>query len=67
MVCEQPTRNVIRRLKDKEWHRLRTVGSHSVWEGPNGTTFTLPDGHSTVSPGVYRNLLKAMEEDEGKE
>lgn len=63
MVSEQPTRKVLRLLKRSGWRALRTVGSHTTWEGPNGTTFTLPDGHSTISPGVYRNLLKALDED----
>lgn len=50
-------------LKRSGWRALRTVGSHTTWEGPNGTTFTLPDGHNTISPGVYRKLQKALDED----
>jgi hypothetical protein len=42
------------------------VGSHTTWAGPNGTTFSLPDGHIRVSSGVYRKLLAAMKEDEAK-
>lgn len=64
MVSEQPTRKVTRALKNAKWEPIRTVGSHTVWEGPNGTTCSLPDGHNTISPGVYRKLLKAMKEDE---
>ncbi|MFC7788095.1 type II toxin-antitoxin system HicA family toxin [Microbacterium sp. MAHUQ-60] len=63
MVSEQPTRKVTKLLKRMGWRALRTVGSHTTWEGPNGTTFTLPDGHSTISPGVFRKLLKALDED----
>lgn len=66
MVSEQPTRKVTKLLKDAGWTPLRTVGSHTSWQGPNGTSFSLPDGHRTVSAGVYRELLKAMNEDEGK-
>jgi predicted RNA binding protein YcfA (HicA-like mRNA interferase family) len=66
MVSEQPTRKVKRELEDAGWTKGTTVGSHSKWAGPNGTTFSLPDGHKTVSPGVYRKLLKAMEEDKAK-
>lgn len=66
MVSEQPTRKVTKMLRNAGWVAVRTVGSHTIWEGPNGTTFSLPDGHSTISPGVYRNLLKAMKEDESK-
>lgn len=64
MVSEQPTRKVVKALRNAGWVALRTVGSHTTWQGPNGTTFALPDGHGTISPGVYRNLLKAMKEDE---
>ena len=63
MVSEQSTRKVTKLLKRRGWRPLRTVGSHTTWEGPNGTTFTLPDGHSTISPGIYRKLQKALDED----
>ncbi len=63
MVSEQPTRKVVRLLKQSGWQPIRSVGSHTTWEGPGRTTFTLPDGHKTISPGVYRNLLKALDED----
>jgi hypothetical protein len=33
---------------------------------PDGTSFSLPDGHRQISPGVYRKLLAAMKEDEAK-
>lgn len=62
MVSDQPTRKVVRMMRDAGWSALRTVGSHTVWQSPTGVTFTLPDGHRTISPGVYRKLLKAMEE-----
>ncbi|MGX9348182.1 type II toxin-antitoxin system HicA family toxin [Microbacterium sp. KNMS] len=64
MVSEQPTRKVIKTLTDAGWRPVRTVGSHTTWQGPNGTRFPLPDGHKAISPGVYRKLLKAMKEDE---
>jgi predicted RNA binding protein YcfA (HicA-like mRNA interferase family) len=66
MVSEQPSRTVVRRLRAAGWVRGNPVGSHTKWRGPNGTTFTLPDGHRFISPGVYRNLLKAMKEDESR-
>jgi len=53
-------------LRAAEWAAGITVGSHTKWTGPNGTSFSLPDGHREISPGVYRNLLKAMKEDEAK-
>lgn len=66
MVSEQPTREVTKLLRKAGWKPVRTVGSHTKWAGPNGTAFTLPDGHRTISPGVYRKLLAAIEEDEAK-
>jgi predicted RNA binding protein YcfA (HicA-like mRNA interferase family) len=63
MVSEQPTRKVTRELRDLGWKAGESVGSHTKWYGPNGTTFSLPDGHRMISPGVYRKLLAAMEED----
>jgi len=53
-------------LRKAGWTPGNTVGSHTKWHAPNGTTFELPDGHRQISPGVYRNLLKAMKEDENK-
>lgn len=64
MVSEQPTNKVTRTLRKAGWTPIRTRGSHTVWESPNGTKFTLPDGHKTISPGVYSKLLKAMKEDQ---
>ena len=52
-------------LRAADWVAGETVGSHTKWTG-NGTPFSLPDGHREISPGVYRNLLKAMKEDEAK-
>lgn len=66
MVSEQDTRKVVKMLRGAGWTPLRTVGSHTTWKGPNGTTFSLPDGHRKVSPGVYRELLKKMKEDEAR-
>jgi predicted RNA binding protein YcfA (HicA-like mRNA interferase family) len=66
MVSEQSTRSVLRMLRAANWTAGETVGSHTKWTGPNGTSFSLPDGHRQVSPGVYRNLLKAMREDKAK-
>lgn len=62
MVSEQPTRKVVKQMRDAGWTPLRTVGSHTTWQSPTGATFTLPDGHRTISPGVYRKLLKALDE-----
>jgi predicted RNA binding protein YcfA (HicA-like mRNA interferase family) len=66
MVSEQPTRKVVKALRAAGWEPHGTQGSHTRWVGPNGTTFSLPDGHRQISPGVYRKLLTAMKEDEAK-
>lgn len=62
MVSEQPTRKVVRMLKDAGWSPVRTVGSHTTWQAPNGKrSVSVPDGHRTISAGVYRKILKALE------
>lgn len=67
MTSDQPTRKVVKILRDAGWFPARAMtGSHEVWEGPNGTRFTVPTGHRTISPGVYRKLLAAMKEDENR-
>jgi len=64
MAADQPTRDVVKMLRKAGWTRVRSVGSHTTWIGPHGTLFSLADGHRTISPGVYRQLLKAMEDDQ---
>jgi predicted RNA binding protein YcfA (HicA-like mRNA interferase family) len=67
MVSEQPTRKVVRAFKDAGWKRIRTEGSHSVYECSCGQhTFSLPDGHKEISSGVYRKACKALAECDGK-
>lgn len=63
MVSEQSAKKVIATLKKAGWVPLRTVGSHTIWQSPSGATFSLPDGHKNISPGVYRKLRQAMEGD----
>ncbi|WP_182349310.1 type II toxin-antitoxin system HicA family toxin [Tomitella gaofuii] len=62
MVSEQPTRKVIKELRAAGFTPNRTKGSHTTWISTNGTRAFLPDGHRTVSPGVYRSILKAIKE-----
>jgi predicted RNA binding protein YcfA (HicA-like mRNA interferase family) len=66
MVSAQPTRKVVKAFKDAGWRRVRTEGSHSVYGCRcGGHTFTLPDGHREISPGVFRRAIKALGECEG--
>ncbi|MDJ0362306.1 type II toxin-antitoxin system HicA family toxin [Rhodococcus sp. H29-C3] len=63
MVTEQPTRKVVKALKAAGFTSVRTVGSHSTWVSANWTVkVTVPEGHRTISPGVYRKILAAMKE-----
>ncbi|MCZ9635298.1 type II toxin-antitoxin system HicA family toxin [Rhodococcus sp. BH5] len=55
MVADQLTRKVVKELK--------TAGSHTTWKSENGKVHvSVPDGHRTISPGVYRKVLKAIQE-----
>lgn len=70
MVSDQPTRKVVKELRAAGFSPARTVGSHTFWTHPSGTRVSVPDGHRTVSPGMYRKVLAAIaavqeEEDEG--
>ncbi len=61
MVTEQPTRKVVKELKAAGFAPARTVGSHTTWVSGD-VHVSVPDGHRTVSPGVYRKVRKAIEE-----
>ncbi|WP_203754710.1 type II toxin-antitoxin system HicA family toxin [Cellulomonas chitinilytica] len=62
MIAEQPTRKVQRELRDAGFAPVRTVGSHTWWEHSSGIGVAVPDGHRTISPGVYRKIAKAIKE-----
>lgn len=66
MVSEQPTHKVVKQLRAAGFARTDAKGSHGMWTGPNGTPVSVPDGHRTISPGVYRKVVKAIEEDSHK-
>ncbi|QMU97861.1 type II toxin-antitoxin system HicA family toxin [Microbacterium esteraromaticum] len=61
MVSEQPTRKIVKVLRDAGFTPARTVGSHTVWVNGN-VSISVPDGHKTISPGVVRKVHKAIEE-----
>jgi predicted RNA binding protein YcfA (HicA-like mRNA interferase family) len=66
MVTELPTRKVVKTFKDAGWRRVRTEGSHSVYDCPCGQhSFSLPDGHKEISAGVVRKATKALAGCEG--
>lgn len=62
MVSEQPTRVMMRRLRDAGFEPQRTVGSHTWWKSVNGTVISVPDGHRTQSPGLVRKIENAIKE-----
>ncbi|PRB19182.1 type II toxin-antitoxin system HicA family toxin [Microbacterium sp. MYb62] len=61
MVSEQPTRKIVKALRDAGFLPDRAVGSHTVWVN-GGISISVPDGHKTISPGVVRKVNKAIEE-----
>ena len=61
MVTEQPTRRVLRELKNAGFVPVPRSGSHTVYAS-GAISVTVPDGHRTISPGVYRQILKKIEE-----
>ena len=59
MTKEQPTRRMVRLLKDAGFVAIRSKGSHTVYSYGD-ISITVPDGHRTVSPGVVREIEKAI-------
>lgn len=54
---------MVRLFKGEGWTSGNTVGSHTKWHCPCGShTFSLPDGHRIISPGVVRNAMRALGE-----
>jgi predicted RNA binding protein YcfA (HicA-like mRNA interferase family) len=66
VVKEEPTRSVIKRLKEAGFTRTSTDGRYSKWTHPSGVWAPVPDSHRTISPGAVRKINKAIEESEGK-
>ena len=64
MVSSQPTRKVVKELKQAGFTEDRTVGSHTWWKHPSGIAVAVPDGHREISPGVYRKILIAIKNSE---
>lgn len=60
MVSEEPTRDVIKRLKDASFVLV------SKWRHPSGAWVPVPISHRKVSPGVVRKVNRAIEDSKGK-
>lgn len=63
MVSEQPTRKVVKMLLDAGFTPGHRAGSHTKWS-KGSVMVPVPDGHRTISAGVFRKVLKAIEEAE---
>lgn len=47
---------MLRELRAEGFAPVRARGSHSLWRHPSGAAVVVPDGHATISPGVYRQV-----------
>lgn len=62
MVSEQPTRKMVKELRNAGFEVVGTEGSHTKWRHPSGAWVSVPDGHRTISPGVVRKIRNAIKE-----
>jgi predicted RNA binding protein YcfA (HicA-like mRNA interferase family) len=67
MVSEEPTRSVVKRLRDAGFVQSDGKGSHTKWtHPPSGAYVVVPTGHRKISAGVVRKVNRAIERSEGK-
>ena len=66
MVSAEPTRTVITRLKQAGFTQSDGMGSHTEWIHPSGAKVTVPTGHRTISPGVVRQVNRAIQKSQEK-
>jgi predicted RNA binding protein YcfA (HicA-like mRNA interferase family) len=62
MVSEEPTRKIVKRLKNAGFSPTEAKGSHTKWTHPSGAQVTIADGHRMISPGVVRQVNNAIKE-----
>lgn len=63
MVAAEDTRKVVKALRKAGFYPARSAsGSHTIWEHRDGRKVSVPDGHRTISAGVYRQILGTMKE-----
>ncbi len=53
---------VIRRLRQAGFAKSEGKGSHTKWVHSTGATVIVPTGHRTISPGVVRQVNKAIQQ-----
>jgi predicted RNA binding protein YcfA (HicA-like mRNA interferase family) len=61
VVSEEPTRKIVKELREAGFTRIRRRGSHSRWEHKCGIAVSVPDGHRTISPKVVREARQAIQ------
>lgn len=66
MVADQKTREVQAELRAAGFSPTRSDGSHTWWKHTSGIGTSVPDGHRTISPGVYRKIQKAIASTKGQ-
>lgn len=59
MVKETRYREVATQLKKLGWALKSTKGSHEKWVSLSGETLIVPK-HTTISPGVMRQVIKKL-------
>jgi predicted RNA binding protein YcfA (HicA-like mRNA interferase family) len=64
VVGEESTRTVTKRLRKAGFSPTDAAGSHTKWIHPLGPAVVIPDGHRRISPGVVRQVNKAINEAE---
>lgn len=61
MIAPAPTREIVKQLQKAGFTQRDGKGSHSMWTCPHGNySISLVDGHRTISPGVRRQVNKAI-------
>ena len=66
MASEEPTRSIVKRLTGAGFTQEGGKGSHTKWVHPSGVQVIVPTGHRTISPGVARQVNKAIAASKGK-
>lgn len=62
MAKDEKARDVIKRLRAAGFTQTQGKGSHTKWTHPSGVTVVVPTGHPVISPGVVRQVNKAIDE-----
>ena len=62
MVSDEPARLVVKRLRQAGFVKSDGVDSHAKWHHPESSVYVVvPTGHRKISPGVVRQVNKAIE------